>query len=299
MASRKADIYVPIHRRRTPDSATSADERPRSTDSPQRKGRGTFRAPSEAIDSNTLRPERRRDFDATVLRTYSSKDTLRSISPLQNPEGSGNVAEEKTSKDLSATDLATSLAKLTVDKDDSAEDDWLNEADSDTDSSHQTPSKPLSTPPPIDDSITILDCSGFPTTFKSHHLHDIFRPYEDSHGGYKIKWMADDRALIIFNHPSTARKAYKETYHLPIVIIRPYTGPPLNEPARTPPPRRPDTTDMVAKRLISGALGVKMSRTAEQRAQDKLLLEQARARRNNEKELAAQRQRDLDSAFND
>lgn len=57
--------------------------------------------------------------------------------------------------------------------------------------------------PPPEEPTTILDCHDFPPSFQTHHLHDIFRNYEAMRGGYKIKWLSDTRALIIFEHPAT------------------------------------------------------------------------------------------------
>lgn len=59
--------------------------------------------------------------------------------------------------------------------------------------------------PVIEEPTTVLDCYDFPPAFKTHHLHDIFREYENMRGGYRIKWLEDTRALIIFEHPSTGR----------------------------------------------------------------------------------------------
>jgi hypothetical protein len=68
-------------------------------------------------------------------------------------------------------------------------------------------------------------------------------------GGYKIKWLSDTRALIIFEHPTTgtrsllllllfiyilntqiphfmlAKKAYIDNVTHPLAKIRPYEGP--------------------------------------------------------------------------
>jgi hypothetical protein len=63
--------------------------------------------------------------------------------------------------------------------------------------------------PVVDEPTVVLDCYDFPPAFKTHHLHDIFRSYETSRGGYKIKWLSDTRALIIFDHPATGKQRYK------------------------------------------------------------------------------------------
>lgn len=59
--------------------------------------------------------------------------------------------------------------------------------------------------PVVDEPTVILDCRDFPKSFKTHHLHDIFREYENVRGGYRIKWIDDTRALIIFEHPATGK----------------------------------------------------------------------------------------------
>ncbi|KAI9486758.1 MAG: hypothetical protein EXX96DRAFT_550477 [Benjaminiella poitrasii] len=79
--------------------------------------------------------------------------------------------------------------------------------------------------PPVEEPTVILDCYDFPPAFKTHHLHDIFRSYESSRGGYKIKWLSDTRALIIFDHPATAKKAYIDNVTHALAKIRPYDGP--------------------------------------------------------------------------
>jgi hypothetical protein len=142
----------------------------------------------------------------------------------------------------------------------------------------------------------VLDCYDFPASFKTHHLHDIFREYESMRGGYRIKWLEDTRALIIFEHPSTAKKAYLDNVANPLTKIRPYTGP-ISVKQLAPPPRRPPTTDMVAKRLVAGALGVKVNKTPEQKAAEKAVLQTARDQREQQRNQITQRAQDLDAAF--
>ncbi|KAL1920565.1 uncharacterized protein VTP21DRAFT_942 [Calcarisporiella thermophila] len=109
----------------------------------------------------------------------------------------------------------------------------------------------------IEGETTILDVYDFPASFKTHHLHDIFRGYENMRGGYRIKWLEDTRALIIFEHPATAKKAYLENVNNPLAKVKPYTGSldilRRNNGNKT----RPQTTDAVARRLVNGALGVR------------------------------------------
>lgn len=67
------------------------------------------------------------------------------------------------------------------------------------------PASSSSPPPPIEAGTTILDCSGFPASFKTYHIQDMFRIYEDMPGSFKIKWMDDTRALIIFGSAATGK----------------------------------------------------------------------------------------------
>ncbi|ORY94793.1 hypothetical protein BCR43DRAFT_494604 [Syncephalastrum racemosum] len=120
--------------------------------------------------------------------------------------------------------------------------------------------------PLVDEPTVILDCHDFPAAFKTHHLHDIFREYENTRGGYRIKWMDDTRALIIFEHPATAKKAYIDNVSNPLAKIRPYNGP--TDFLRSPPAsqqqpamRRPASVDM--KRLSYN--GLKSPRFVDQR----------------------------------
>jgi len=136
-------------------------------------------------------------------------------------------------------------------------------------------SAPPAEAPLAEEPTTVLDCYDFPPAFKTHHLHDIFREYENLRGGYRIKWLEDTRALIIFDHPSTAKKAYIDNVSNPLAKIRPYSGPMnvLRSNSHTNVPRRPPTTDMVARRLVHGALGVRApSRSKEQRQAEKDVL---------------------------
>ncbi|CBQ68210.1 conserved hypothetical protein [Sporisorium reilianum SRZ2] len=61
----------------------------------------------------------------------------------------------------------------------------------------------------------ILQLSGFPPQLKTRDLQHVFAAYQDGNGGFKIKWVDDTTALIIFNDPATAKKAYLRTIMAP------------------------------------------------------------------------------------
>lgn len=61
----------------------------------------------------------------------------------------------------------------------------------------------------------ILQLSGFPPQLKTRDLQQVFAAYEEEKGGYKIKWVDDTTALIIFVDPAVAKKAYLRTVMSP------------------------------------------------------------------------------------
>lgn len=44
----------------------------------------------------------------------------------------------------------------------------------------------------------ILEISGFPSELKTRDIQAIFAPWEDDRGGFRIKWVDDTTALVIF-----------------------------------------------------------------------------------------------------
>jgi len=157
-------------------------------------------------------------------------------------------------------------------------------------------------PDAFEGSTRILDVFDFPASFKTHHLHEIFQEYENMRGGYRIKWMDDTRALIIFEHPATARKAYLDNVTNQLAQIKPYDGPTdflQKNPNNAQPRARPATTDMVAKRLVHGALGVRVVRSPEQRQAENQILRNARDQREQKRSEFTRRSQDLDNAFNE
>lgn len=85
---------------------------------------------------------------------------------------------------------------------------------------------------PISAAVTrILTLSNFSPTIKTRDLHQAFQPWAEDKGGYKIKWIDDVTALVVFNDATTAKKAYLSmlltppTALPPPANIRPYDGP--------------------------------------------------------------------------
>ncbi|KAL1914789.1 uncharacterized protein VTP21DRAFT_7881 [Calcarisporiella thermophila] len=97
---------------------------------------------------------------------------------------------------------------------------------------------------------TILDVYDFSPSFKTQDLQNIFSVYEGMRGGYRIKWIHDTRALILFEHPATAKQAYLANVGNPVAKVRPYTGTLdfLNNSRRDPSSKR-HSIDILSKRV--------------------------------------------------
>ncbi|PWN26963.1 hypothetical protein BDZ90DRAFT_274850 [Jaminaea rosea] len=83
-------------------------------------------------------------------------------------------------------------------------------------------------------STRILSLSGFPPELKTRDIQAVFSPWEDDSGGFKIKWLDDTNALVIFNDAAVAKRAYLSTLLSPppslmtsagvAAKVRPYSG---------------------------------------------------------------------------
>jgi len=82
----------------------------------------------------------------------------------------------------------------------------------------------------------ILYLTGFPKELKTKDIQSAFSEYENSNGGFKIKWKDDTSLLIVFQDAAVAKRAYLQTVAFPPAIlttsstgstatIRPYDGP--------------------------------------------------------------------------
>ncbi|CED84564.1 Uncharacterized conserved protein [Phaffia rhodozyma] len=77
----------------------------------------------------------------------------------------------------------------------------------------------------------ILSLSNFPKELKTRDLIAAFSEWEGEPGGFKVKWVDDTNALIVFGEAATAKKAYLRTLlqphsHLTAeAVVRPYDGP--------------------------------------------------------------------------
>ncbi|KAI9486182.1 MAG: hypothetical protein EXX96DRAFT_534460 [Benjaminiella poitrasii] len=308
--------YIPVHRRHQQvDSPVQSTHSSRANSLSgneevvvvRRRGRGQFRAPSSddlatsRRNSDTVHsPTNSNDpTDANKNgKVFSEKESIDEPTEIQTKDKS----TKKVDEDCIET-LISKVHQLSIGSSSEEVDDWEIEAD--ILEKKPVPSISKETKKidvPVDDTLlpstTVLDCYDFPNSFKTFHLHDIFKEFEASRGGFNIKWIDDTRALIIFEHPETAKKAYISQLNSQILKIRPYKGQ-VEKTSSGPIPRRPVTTDMVAKRLVHSALGVRTVKTAEQRQAERELLKAARERRAAERANSATREKQIADAFNE
>ncbi|ORZ13799.1 hypothetical protein BCR41DRAFT_89030 [Lobosporangium transversale] len=151
----------------------------------------------------------------------------------------------------------------------------------------------------------ILELYDFSPSIKTVHITEMFSAFENRSGGFQIKWLDDTKALVIFESAAIAKQAYIANLTNQIAKIKPYTGAD-KESLRNPggPSSgsfngvRPAKTDSVARRLVQGALGLRVRRTPEQIAEEKALVQAAKEAREAQR-LEQQRQRqEMDAIFN-
>ncbi|KAI9093089.1 hypothetical protein DFS34DRAFT_272148 [Phlyctochytrium arcticum] len=145
---------------------------------------------------------------------------------------------------------------------------------------------------------TTLHMYELPASFKTHDLDDIFQDLKTVRGGYQIKWLTDTEALIIFLHPDAAKSAYARALGNPFIRVKPYTGKVAISKEDRPVVARPIMTDMVARRLVAGALGVRaVPKSKEEYEKDLLKLQSAKAKRDEEKKAKELREKQVAAAW--
>ncbi|KAK4047902.1 hypothetical protein OIV83_005084 [Microbotryomycetes sp. JL201] len=67
----------------------------------------------------------------------------------------------------------------------------------------------------------ILQLQNFSPDLKTKDIQTIFGEWEDDKGGFKIKWNDDSSCWIVFNDPSTAKRAYLTILTNPPTALEP------------------------------------------------------------------------------
>ncbi|KXS20870.1 hypothetical protein M427DRAFT_347333 [Gonapodya prolifera JEL478] len=119
----------------------------------------------------------------------------------------------------------------------------------------------------------VLKISSFPASWKAHDIENIYKAYV---GSFRIKWIDDTSAYVIFRDVRTA--AFASSVGDPFIVVTPHSEPIKDETTEEEVERgpRPVTTDLVARRLISGALGINVRRTSEGRKAEEAKLAEVR-----------------------
>ncbi|XP_022661816.1 R3H and coiled-coil domain-containing protein 1-like isoform X1 [Varroa destructor] len=138
----------------------------------------------------------------------------------------------------------------------------------------------------------VLELYGFPAEFRTRELVAFLKGVG---GSPEIRWVDDEHALAVFSTTAAARNALNQTKD---GIIKRRS---LNEASESskakareaglelPHKPRPKTSSLIAKRLVSGALGIPVSMSREEREKEKLLHKEARERRRQAKQQEQQK----------
>lgn len=150
----------------------------------------------------------------------------------------------------------------------------------------------------------IIELYDFSPSIKTAHLTDMFAAFENRSGGFRIKWIDDTKALAIFESASVAKQAYTANLTNEIARIRPYSGTDKDTIRSAEGPSggayngaRPAKTDSVARRLVHGALGLRVRRTPEQIAEEKALVQAAKEARELQRQEQQRQRQEMDAIF--
>uniref|UniRef100_A0ACB8FAP3 Coiled-coil domain-containing protein r3hcc1l n=1 Tax=Sphaerodactylus townsendi TaxID=933632 RepID=A0ACB8FAP3_9SAUR len=129
----------------------------------------------------------------------------------------------------------------------------------------------------------VIEIYDFPPEFRTEDLLRVFCSYQKK--GFDIKWVDDTHALGIFSSPFAAQDALS-TKHL-IAKTRPLSQATraAKSKARSyaeflqPAKERPETSAALARRLVTGALGVRSKQSKAEREAERQQLQAARERK--------------------
>ncbi|KAF9969338.1 hypothetical protein BGZ73_008340 [Actinomortierella ambigua] len=167
---------------------------------------------------------------------------------------------------------------------------------------------------------SILELSNLAPSIKTVHVNDMLAPFANKAGGFRIKWIDDSRALVIFESAAVANQAFIATQSGTWATVAPYRGADRDALRRTyrassltsspssssisssssssTPSARPAKTDSVARRLVHGALGIRVRRTPEQIEQERIAMAAAREAREAARQERQRERQEMDAVFN-
>lgn len=129
----------------------------------------------------------------------------------------------------------------------------------------------------------VVEVYDFPSEFKTNDLLSLFSEYKDT--GFEIKWVDDTHALIVFSSAKIAAEVLAT--QRPLARCRPLHAATLESRNKAkkcaeflqPYRQRPETCTALARRLVSGALGVRLSTARQERAEERRLITIAREKK--------------------
>ncbi|KAF8791386.1 Coiled-coil domain-containing protein R3HCC1L [Argiope bruennichi] len=129
----------------------------------------------------------------------------------------------------------------------------------------------------------IVELYDFPREFVTQDLVSAFSIFQQS--SFSIKWVDDCHALAIFTSPTLANQALQMKH--PFMKVRPLSEGIKESKTKArwcanhsePQKPRPATSAVLARRLVSGALGLRVQATKEQRDHERSVLKEAKEKR--------------------
>lgn len=129
----------------------------------------------------------------------------------------------------------------------------------------------------------VIEVYDFPSEFKTNDLFSLFSEYKDT--GFEIKWVDDTHALIVFSSSKIAAEVLSTQRTL--AKCRPLHAATLESRNKAkkcaeflqPYRQRPETCTALARRLVSGALGVRLTTASQERAEERRLISLAREKK--------------------
>lgn len=128
----------------------------------------------------------------------------------------------------------------------------------------------------------VVEVSNFPVEFQTQDLMMLFMPYKPS--GFEIKWVDDTHALVIFSSAKIAGEVVTNKY--PGVRLKRLSEASDESKGRArrcgvtmqPYKSRPETCAALARRLVTGALGVKSTASKETLENERRILREAKGK---------------------
>ncbi|XP_014469505.1 PREDICTED: coiled-coil domain-containing protein R3HCC1L isoform X2 [Dinoponera quadriceps] len=129
----------------------------------------------------------------------------------------------------------------------------------------------------------VVEIYNFPSEFKTSDLAAVFSPFRN--GGFELKWVDDTHCLGVFSSPLIAAEVLASNH--PFVKTRPLSEASALSKTKArksaeflqPYRNRPETCAALARRLVTGALGVKLATARQEREHEKNVLREAKEKR--------------------